>query len=40
MNEHKSNREIEMDSSPKTNKILHDIRNMRTLTPEQIVTIR
>ena len=28
------------DSSPKTSKILHDIRNMRTLTPEQIATIR
>lgn len=28
------------DNYPKTNTILHDIRNMRSLTPMQIATIR
>jgi hypothetical protein len=40
MSESKCNYESKMDSSPKTNSILHDIRNMRILNNEQIATIR
>jgi hypothetical protein len=40
MSESKCNYESKIDSSPKTNSILHDIRNMQLLTKEQISTIR
>jgi len=39
MSESKCNYESKMDSSPRTNRILHDIRNMRILNNEQIENI-
>ena len=40
MSESKSNCESKMDGSPKTNRILHDIRNMKILNKDQMATIR
>ena len=40
MSESKSNCENKHNSSPKTNSVLHDIRNMKLLTNDQIATIR
>jgi hypothetical protein len=39
MSESKCNYESKMDISPRTNRILHDIRNMRILNNEQIENI-
>jgi len=39
-NESKYNDEIKSNGFPKTNSILHYIRNMKLLTKEQIATIR
>jgi len=40
MSEYKTNYESKNNSSPNKNNILHDIRNMRPLTKEQITIIR
>ena len=40
MSESKSNSESKMDGSPKTNRILHDIRNMKIMSKDQIDSIR